>query len=86
MGSEMCIRDRAGTALHQLCLEKGYDKQLLAYVKGIKALHPGSKVNGGVYFTHNNSISMTHQEFHMAEFDLDLGSELEGTSSSQLGS
>lgn len=77
---------KAGTALHQLCLEKGYDKQLLAYVKGIKALHPGSKVNGGVYFTHNNSISMTHQEFHMAEFDLDLGSELEGTSSSQLGS
>lgn len=52
------------------CQNKGYDKQILAYVKAIKALYPGSKVNGGIYFTGQNTLTLTHQEFRSKELDL----------------
>ncbi|SMF76149.1 UvrD-helicase domain-containing protein [Pseudobacteriovorax antillogorgiicola] len=52
-----------GDDLFEYSLRKAYDQQILAYVKAIKALYPGAKVNGAVCYISSNQLVYTHQEY-----------------------
>ena len=40
----------------QLAADKGYHKQLYAYIKGMELLYPEKKIEAGIYFTKTNYL------------------------------